>query len=184
MKKVLIALCLTALLAGCESKPEFELKTLPYGVTEIPVNGKYKPVLNAKVSLIPLGPRQFKPGTAGEIALVLKNNGSKTVKIPEWRMNGPDNIRLYCQPWLPGTDAPDEDMWLPVDEEILQPEQRYTLELLPGNQAIVRKPLNFIEDLVVRTGAERRYFLKAELNLTSLNRKTEVFAIAVSDKQN
>ena len=52
-------------------------------------------------------------------------------------------------------------------------------ELLPGNRVSVTKELPFIEKLTVSPGAERRYFVKGELNLKSLRLSTPVAAIAV-----
>lgn len=182
-KMVLPVVGVLLLLCGCvreEVGPR--LKDTGYGADAEPKNGKFEPIRNAQLVFLPLGPQQFKPGEAAEVSFALRNDGLNTVKIPEWRANEVDNVKLYCQVWLPGTEKPDENAWLAIDDEVKTPEKRFRLELRPGNQAVVRKPLTFIENLVVTPGSERRYFLKAELNLTSVKGKTDVFAIAVSEK--
>ena len=94
-------------------------------------------------------------------------------------MNEADNLQLECQVWLPGQKEPDPDRWLPLDMPVKEPELRYNLELFPGNEARIVRDLDFIGDLVITPGLERRYFIRARLNLTSVQAASPVGAFAV-----
>ena len=170
-----VAVILT-IVAGCvrEERPESP------GFGEFrSTDTQFERIKNARVTFEPVGRLSFDAGKPARLSFALKNVGGRPLRIPEWRMNEVDNIRLFCQPWLPDMTKPDENAWMAMNDEVKKPELRYTLELMPSNQAIVTRDLTFVEDLVVSTGAERRYFVKAELNLTSLPMSTGVFAIAV-----
>ncbi len=143
----------------------------------------FPPLSDYQLELRSIGNLTFTAGEPATLNFALRNTGIKPVRIDEWRMNEIDNLRLYCQPWLPGTDQPDPDAWVSLDEEIKQPELRYRLELMPDNQAIVSRKLNFIESLVVSSGAERRYFIRAELNLKSVRVDPVNIAIAVTPRK-
>lgn len=143
----------------------------------------FPPVDAAGLEFGPSGSLMMEAGSPGELTLALRNNGTKTVLIQEWRMNEPDNVRLYCQARPQGVDAPDESMWIALDDPVRTPEYRYMLELFPRNQVLVKRTLGFVENLVLRPGTERRYFVKAELNLKSLPLSSGVFEISVIPPQ-
>ena len=172
MMRRLAAALLPALLflAGCASDPETKVYT-------------FAPVPAEHLVFGPAGSLVMEAGKPGELTLALRNQGQDKVYIPEWRINEPDNVKLYCQPRPPQMEAPDEDLWIEMDDPVRTPEYRYRLELYPRNQVLVKRTLEFVENLVLRPGTERRYFVKAELNLTSLPLKTEVFEISVIPPQ-
>ena len=90
---------------GCASKAK--LHSPGYG--EKPADYKFEKIKNAKLELTFIGPKMQKAGTTGKVVFSLKNLGSKTVSIEEWRMNEEDNLKLECQVWLPGQKEPDPD---------------------------------------------------------------------------
>lgn len=174
--KNLLSLGLALVLAGCSSAQP-KIHTPEYG--EVAANHHFEKVKNARLELEFIGPKRLKAGQKGQVFFALKNVGSKTVRIEEWRMHEPDNLVMECQVWLPGQKKPDPDRWLPLDLPVKQPERRYNLELHPGNQARIARDLDFVEDLVISPGAERRYFIRAKLNLTSVQCASPVAAFAV-----
>lgn len=174
----LIALC--AMLCcccgvGCVSEVEKEDQWLG-GVLE---QQEYPPLENVRLSLDMLGTREFVAGEPARIPFTLRNYDSRTVRIVEWYANEPDNVKVYCQVWLPGMEEPDDELWLPLEFDVKQPALRYPLELTPGSSTVVNKELTFVENLVVSPGMERRYFLRGELNLTSIKLSSPVIAISV-----
>ncbi len=180
MKKVLLPLLTAGLLlvAGCVT--EVLTPQTKFGEKDA-VKKDFPPLKEYELTFSSVGPVNFKSGEEVKVSFSLRNKGLKPIRIPEWRMNDVDNIRLYCQNWLPGMDQPDPDLWVCVDEEIKKPELRYTLELLPDNQVIVTRKLEFADSMVVSKGAERRFFVRAELNLKSVRVDPAVCAIAVSN---
>ncbi len=172
MRRRLAAALLPALLflAGCAS----DSGEKPLAFTPVPAD---------HLEFGPAGSLVMEAGSPGELTLALRNQGLDKVYIPEWRINEPDNVKLYIQPRPPQMEAPDEEMWIEMDDPVRTPEYRYRLELYPRNQVLVKRSLEFVENLVLRPGTERRYFVKAELNLTSLPLKTEVFEISVIPPQ-
>ena len=172
MRRRLAAALLPALLllAGCASESEPKVYT-------------FAPVPAEHLVFGPAGSLVMEAGKRGELTLALRNQGQDKVYIPEWRINEPDNVKLYCQPRPPQMEAPDEELWIEMDDPVRTPEYRYRLELYPRNQVLVKRTLGFVENLVLRPGTERRYFVKAELNLTSLPLQTEVFEISVIPPQ-
>ena len=169
--------CVLSAMAGCTANAP-RIHTPAYG--EKPADYKFEKIRNARLELVFAGPQYLKAGTPAEIFFILKNKGEKPVCIEEWRMNEQDNLRVECQVWLPGQKEPDPDRWLSMDLPVKQPELRYFLKLNPGNQTRVAKKLDFVESLVVTPGAERRYFIRASLNLSSVKCASPVAAIAIT----
>lgn len=139
----------------------------------------YPPLERYRLELTVGGNRQMTAGKPGKISFILTNTDSETLRLEEWYSHEADNVLVLCQPWLPGTDTPDEDNWTPLTFDLHKPPVRYPLELFPGNRVTVTKDLDFIQNLVVSPGAERRYFIKGVLNLKSVSVSSPVVAIAV-----
>ncbi|MGE4565531.1 MAG: hypothetical protein AB7F32_11720 [Victivallaceae bacterium] len=179
MSRILWMVAAAVFLAGCVT----EVLTPQTKFGEVNAKKKDFPVLeDCQLEFVSVGPLNFKTGEAVKLSFALRNKGLKPVRIPEWRMNETDNIRIYCQNWLPNSgDKPDPNLWVRIDDEVKQPELRYTLELMPDNQAIVTRKLDFADSLVISTGAERRYFIRAELNLKSVRVDPVECAIAISN---
>lgn len=178
-KTVAFILVASALLiaAGCTSS-----SSRPHmpGYGEKPTDHRFEKIKGANLELQFAGPKNQKAGTPGEAVFILKNLGDKTVSIEEWRMNEPDNLKVECQVWLPGQKEPDPDRWLSMDLPVKQPELRYHLDLRPGNQVRIIKNLDFVEALYITPGAERRYFIRASLNLTSVKCSSHPAALAIT----
>ena len=118
-------------------------------------------------------------GEGGEITYTLRNADKKTIRIDEWFSNEPDNVIVYCQPWLTGMTVPDEEAWIPLSFEVPRQAIRYPLELMPGNQVLVPKKLPFVDKLAISPGSERRFFLRAKLNLMSVSVTSPVSVLIV-----
>jgi hypothetical protein len=103
----------------------------------------------------------------------------KNIRIVEWFSNEPDNVIVYCQPWLTGMTEPDELAWTELSFDVRRPPIRYPLELMPGNQVLVTKELPFVDKLAISPGAERRFFIKAKLNLQSVSATSPVSVLIV-----
>lgn len=137
------------------------------------------PVDSAALSLFLSNERMLRAGGPGEITFVLRNTGKKPVRIPEWFAYEPDNLLVYCQPWLPDMKDPDPEGWIPLSFDLRVPVTHTGLELQPGEQVSVAKQLPFVAKLSVSSNAERRYFVRAELNLKTLKLVSAPAAVAV-----
>lgn len=125
------------------------------------------------------GPRVLRCGEGGKITFALRNAGKESLRVLEWYSNEPDNLILYCQPWLTGMNGPDESAWTELSFDVKMPPIRYPLELMPGNQVLVTKELPFVDKLAISPGAERRFFVRAKLNLNSVSAESPVAVIVV-----
>ena len=172
---LLLAGVLTVMAAGCVNihpePPKSAIGTLP--------KEHYAPIERYRLELAVGGNRQMVAGRPGRLTFILTNTDTETLRLPEWYSYESDNVLVFCQPWLPGTNVPDEDNWTPLTFDLNKPPVRYPLELFPGNRVTVTKQLDFIRNLVVSPGAERRYFVKGVLNLKSVQVSSPVAAIAV-----
>lgn len=166
--------------AGCVREVE-KREELGVGVVaELP---EYPQLARYKLSLQLVGSRTLTAGRPGRVTFSLRNTDDRPLRLVEWYANEPDNLLIYCQPWLPGTTEPDEGLWIPLSFDVKRPATRYPLEIVPGNDVLVTKELPFVEKLVVSPEGERRYFIKAVLNLHSVSAESPVAAIAVESPQ-
>ena len=118
-------------------------------------------------------------GEGGKVTFSLRNMDKKNIRIVEWFSNETDNVIVYCQPWLTGMTEPDEQAWTELSFDVRRPPIRYPLELMPGNQVLVTKELPFVDKLAISPGAERRFFIKAKLNLQSVSATSPVSVLIV-----
>ena len=166
--------------AGCVREVE-KREELGVGVVaELP---EYPQLARYKLSLQLVGSRTLTAGRPGRVTFSLRNTDDRPLRLVEWYANEPDNLLIYCQPWLPGTTEPDEGLWIPLSFDVKRPATRYPLEIVRGNNVLVTKELPFVEKLVVSPEGERRYFIKAVLNLHSVSAESPVAAIAVESPQ-
>lgn len=166
--------------AGCVREVE-KREELGVGVVaELP---EYPQLARYKLSLQLVGSWTLTAGRPGRVTFSLRNTDDRPLRLVEWYANEPDNLLIYCQPWLPGTTEPDEGLWIPLSFDVKRPATRYPLEIVPGNNVLVTKELPFVEKLVVSPEGERRYFIKAVLNLHSVSAESPVAAIAVESPQ-
>ena len=192
MKKQIHLLSLTAaalslfLLSGCMRK-EVSTKVaigVPHG------QKTYKPIKNPTLSLKMLGKPIRYAGEKAIFTFSLSNTGNRAVEIPEWFSYEPDNLVLYVQPRTTDMSAPIEEYWIKLDFDPRKPVFHYPLTLMPSNQVLISKELPVIEKLQLPPHTERRFFIKAELALTSVKLSSEVVELrvlpnpVVSDKNN
>jgi len=173
--KYLMALTLALFLTGCV-ETVIDKQEWKAGVAEVP---EYPKLNNYNLTLNLAGKRELVAGSEGTVSFVLENEGHEKIRVIEWYANEPDNLKLYCQIWTPDMTEPDENAWTEITLDKKKPTARYPLELYPGNKVILSRNLDFIQSLVVSRGAERRYFIKAELDLTSVTVKSPVCALVV-----
>ena len=139
----------------------------------------YPKLTGYRLELKLVSPRVMYCGGSGKVTFSLRNGGKKSIRLDEWFSNEPDNVVVYCQPWLTGMTGPDDAGWIELSFDPQLPPVRYPLELMPGNRVFVTKELPFISKLAVSPGAERRFFIRAKLNLQSVDVETPVTSIIV-----
>ena len=179
MKHLLYLLAASVLLfaAGCASEKVVVEKKLGFGFKD---RGNYPKIKDHRLSLeLSPGTRRFQAGVPGELTFLLRNTGSKTLSIPEWYKFDPNNLEVNCQIWLPGTTVPDPDMWLNISMPVKRPVWRYPLTIPAGETVFVSTRLDFPANLVISPGSERRYFIKARLNLKSVDVAAPVAYITI-----
>lgn len=176
------AACVAALFCGCvQEKVESKEQKFVAGSLPLP---EYAPLERYKLEINLEGSRELVAGGDGILRFSIRNADSVPVKIPEWYVNEPENIQLFCQSWFPEMEQPDENAWVPIEYEktpaqLKQPDFRFPLELAPGNRVFIDRELRIVRLLKVSPGKERRFFVKAKLNLQSVKVESPVFAISV-----
>lgn len=178
MSKIFLLLTLAAFLAAGCAKQEIEsTKKWGFGFKD---KGFYPKLKNYNLSLeLSPGARRFSAGVPGELIFILRNRGKASLRIPEWYKFDPNNLSVRCQIWLPGTKKPDPDMWLDISQAVKRPVWRYPVTIPPGGVQFVSTRLDFPANLVITPGTERRYFIKAKLNLKSVDVETPVEYITI-----
>lgn len=175
------AACVATLFCGCvQEKVESKEQKFVAGSLPLP---EYAPLERYKLELNLESSRELVAGGSGILRFSIRNADSVPVKIPEWYVNEPENIQLFCQSWFPGMEQPDESAWVPIEyertpEQLKQPDFRFPLELAPGNRVFIDRELRIVRLLKVSPGNERRFFVKAKLNLQSVKVESPVFAIS------
>ena len=113
--------------------------------------------------------RVFKPGNETIFTYRFTNIGSKPIRIDEWFMNDPDNVKLYYRKWEKGLRKFILNEWACIEPDMKKPVRRFELVLNPGNSVLIRKHIRFIEKL---PPGEKplidKYFIRAALNLNSI----------------
>ncbi len=172
---------LTVLLAvsGCAVKTEPKMKMgfgLPDGLVE------YKKITAPDLYLNLISKPVLHAGAGEELIFALRNAGLRRINIPEWFRNEPENVKLFIQPFLPGMKSPDPDSWIELVEPVKQPVIHLPLVLMPDNQVMISKKLEFVDKMRITPGMERRFFLKAQINLKSLNTESETVVLRILSK--
>ena len=107
--------------AGCVREVE-KREELGVGVVaELP---EYPQLARYKLSLQLVGSRTLTAGRPGRVTFSLRNTDDRPLRLVEWYANEPDNLLIYCQPWLPGTTEPDEGLWIPLSFDVKRPATR------------------------------------------------------------
>ena len=180
MKKTWVygAVLLTVLAgSGCTSAPKSAKQRIGLGKPD--GYETYKKIEAAGLYLNLVSKPVVYAGEDGVLVFALRNGGSRSVEIREWLRNEPENIKLMIQPYLPDMKAPDPQAWIELIEPVKRPVIHYPLTLMPDNQAMISKKLEFIRKMQITPGMERRFFIKAQLTLKSLDLATEVMVLRV-----
>ena len=183
-------------LSGCV-RVEEEAKEQKFMAGSLPLP-EYAPIERYKLELNLEGRRDLVAGSPGVLHFSLTNADTQPVRIPEWYADEPKNIQLFCQPWFEGEKEPNEDLWIPIEYDWQQdltgeelksamtryadpnaPDFRFPLELSPGNKVFINRSLRIVRALKVADDMARRFFIKARLNLKSVNVESPVFAVTV-----
>jgi hypothetical protein len=164
-------LLMLLLIAGC-------MKSYYTGVIYVDPKNDFEKIPNAKLALSVISNRQLVSGIDETITFKLENLG-KEISIPEWHEKDIDNLIIYYQNWKPGTENPDPQAWIKIEPIIIEPIKRYPLTLASKSSVVVTAALPFLEGLKVTPGKERRFFIKAKLNLVSVKAESGVYAISV-----
>lgn len=179
MKKILSVLVCAAALSGCVETKVEKMESHLGSVDR----QQFPEVKDAKLELSIAGKPELISGRDKKVTFILKNLSNSPVNIPEWFSNDPDNIEISCQVWFPKQHAPREDRWITYPVIPKRPIMRYPLRLGGKMFVSVDVPLEFLENLIVAPGTERRYFIKAKLNLNSVSAESKVSAITVKAAQ-
>lgn len=181
MKHSLAAFVAAAVLgAGCGPAAEERPMKIGLGVPDGYV--QYEPITAPDLYLDLIGKPVLYAGEDGTLIFSLRNAGTKEVVIKEWFRNEPENLKLRVQPYLPGMTGPDPEAWIELEEPVQKPVIHYPLTLMPDNQAMIVKHLDFVGKMRVTPGMERRFFLQAQLNLKSLNLATGTIVLRIIPK--
>ena len=152
---VLFALLALVLFSGCVQTKVEKMESRLGSVEQ----QSFPTVEGAKLELAVSGNPELVSGKDRSVTFILRNLSSVPISIPEWYTNEPDNIEVSIQVWFPGSMAPEEDRWI-------------TYHVVP------KKPV-----MIVKPGTERRYFIKARLNLKSVEAESKVSAITIRAKE-
>ena len=176
MKKVYFLLALSVLfVTGCVQTQIVKRET------HLGIESKkdFPKIQDAQLELAITGSPELISGRDKKVTFILKNLKNTPLSIPEWFSNEPDNIEISCQIWFPNQTAPDEDRWITYPVVPKRPVRHFPLRLGGNMFVTIDVPLEFLEHLIVAPGTERRYFLKAKLNLKSVSAESKVTAITV-----
>jgi hypothetical protein len=164
-------------LSGCMSPPEMPRHRIGLGKPD--GYEKYEKIDAAELYFNLVSEPVLYAGEDGLLVYSLRNGKGKSVEIREWLRDEASNVKIMIQPYLPGMKAPDPGAWI----ELLEPEKKpvihYPMILMPDNQAMVSKKLEFIRKMQISPGMERKFFIKAQLTLKSLDLATDVTILRV-----
>lgn len=183
MCKIMIVCCAVALMFGIGGCTSDRGKEEKLAMGTVPQKS-YEPLKFYRLALRTEPQRILYAGEPGTVTFALRNQDKDSLRLEEWFSNEPDNVTVYCQPWLTGMTGPDENNWIELSFDPHVPAWRYPLELMPGNQVLVTKELPFVAKMTVSPGTERRFFLRGKLNLTSVSVTSPVSVLIVRPGRN
>ena len=127
--------------------------------------------------------RSFNPGHRTILTYKFKNIGKKPLRIDEWFMNDPDNIKIYYHPWKKGLNRLKRAECKVMNPILKKPVRRFELVLNPGNSVLIRKELSFVKDMPPGKQPEhKKYFVIATLNLKSIRSSSKASIIELKAK--
>ena len=170
-----------AFAAGCATEQSVTKYKLQLGVPE--GSREYKKINPAGLQLNLISTPVYYAGKSAVVTFALRNAGMKKINIEQWYRHEPDNLKLRIQPYLPGMTAPDPDGWFEIEDPRKRPVMHYPLTLMPDNQALISKKLDFVSMMEVTPGKERRFFLQACSTLSSLDLQSDIVVLKILPKQ-
>lgn len=174
----LFAIAALTLTVGCaRTEPEMPKLKMVMGIPDGTV--EYPTIPTKNLSLKMISAPTLYAGEEGELIFALANKGRRQISIPEWYAYEQDNLSVFIQPWLPGMTEPDPERWFDLSEELKKPVMHYPLTLMPDNQVMITKKMDFVKKLTISKGMTRRYFVKAGINLNSLPLESDVYALQI-----
>ena len=145
----------------------------------IATDREFPPLERYKLELSMVDSGFLRAGQDKSVTFILRNVDTIPVAIPEWYSNEADNLVIDCQIWFPNTAIPADDAWVTLPVTLKQPPLRYPLKLGAQMFVSIEVPLDFLNGLRVERGTERRYFLRAKLNLSSVKAQSKYSSIIV-----
>ncbi|MCF6174949.1 MAG: hypothetical protein L3J71_04230 [Victivallaceae bacterium] len=168
---------ITVFMSGCvRTTKNKEVKT------RVPQRKTYAKLRNYRLKLELLtARRRFYAGEDVKITYRLINLGKKSLRLNEWYMNEPDNLRLYYMPYKQQLTSFNPKKWILVDPDYKQPPSRFELVMRPKNSVLIDKQLPFVkaageDNPTVKRG---RYYLIAELTLNSVDVRSKPVIISI-----
>ncbi len=171
---LMLAAAAAAALCGCQHSEKSDV--LIIGQIQ---RTSYAKIEDAHLVLEVMGPYEFEAGKPAALNFTVVNRGGKEVEIVEWYSREQDNVKVECQLWTPDMTEPDPDAWVTVSEETERPARRFPALLPPLAQVWVSEPQNFVQAVKISPGMERRYFVRAKLNLTSVDAECPPFPVII-----
>jgi hypothetical protein len=174
---ILSTLSIVLLLSGCvRTTKNKEVKT------RAPQRKAYAKLHNYNLKLELLtARRRFYAGEDVKLTYRLKNNGKKSLRLNEWYINEPDNIRLYYMQYKAKLTNFNSKDWILIEPDYKQPTTRFELVISPENMILVDKQLPFVKEAGEDNPSVKRgkYYLIAELTLNSVDVRSEPVVISI-----
>ena len=176
---ILFALLALVLFSGCVQTKVEKMESRLGSVEQ----QSFPIVEGAKLELAVSGNPELVSGRDRTVTFILRNLSNAPISIPEWYTNEADNIEVSIQIWFPNSHSPEEDRWITYPVVPQKPVMHYPLRIGAKMFVSVDVPLEFLDNLIVKPGTERRYFIKARLNLKSVKAESKVSAITIRAKE-
>lgn len=125
--------------------------------------------------------RRFYAGEDVKFTYRLTNFGKNLLRINEWYMHEPDNIRLYYMPDKAPLTSFDSKDWILLEPNYKLPKNRFELVLYPKNSVLIDKQITFIKQAGADNPTVKRgkYYLVAELTLNSVDVRSKPVIIEI-----
>ncbi|MCP3968287.1 MAG: hypothetical protein GY750_15750 [Lentisphaerae bacterium] len=165
---------------SCESSQEKPVKN--HWKIRSPYRKSYPKLKRYNLVLLPVTKKSFAASEPKNINFSLRNIGNNAVRIDEWFMEEADNVRFYTHPFENKMVKFDYKTWKRWIPPMKTKTERFQLELMPGNAALIMTSMTFLDDLKLKAGETTRMLVVAELNLTSVDVRSMPFIVVIHKK--
>jgi hypothetical protein len=141
----------------------------------------FRPLKDYKLKLEPVSPeRTFFRGGRPVMRFRLTNEGVEPLVVYEWKMDGPENIRIYYRRWEKRIKKFVESEWSKQPEKKSE-FRRSPLTLNKNNSVLIDKELSFVRyiPLAEIPPGGRKYIILPVLNLESVKVRCKPFTIVI-----